>query len=185
MALAAVTPAEPEAEVLCLDRAAFSAFYRGALPHVYGYLLHRCGGNVAVAEDLSQEVFFAVVKDLRKGRRIDASLPWLLGIARHKLIDHFRRQVRSDHFFALGDDAVLADLALDTSAADARERAIAALGSLPASHRAVLVLRYLEGFSVPEIADALNRSIEAIESLLARGRVSFKRAYLEVSDEHR
>jgi RNA polymerase sigma-70 factor, ECF subfamily len=183
MTLAAVSPAEPEVELLRMDRDAFSTFYREALPHVYGFLLRRCGGNVAVAEDLSQEVFFAVVRDLRKGRHVEASLPWLLGIARHKLIDQFRRQVRSERLFTVGAEVAIGDLPLDASGEDARERAIDALGAIPASQRAVLVLRYLEGFSVAEIAGALNRSVEAVESLLARGRASFKRAYVEVSDE--
>src|SRR6266487_4352615 len=181
MPLAAVTPAEPEVAVVRLERDAFSAFYREALPHVYGYLLRRCGGNVALAEDLSQEVFHAVVRDLRNGRRVEASLPWLLGITRHKLIDQFRRQVRSARLFALAGEAEFADLPFDTSGEDARERAMTALGSISASHRAVLVLRYLEGFAVPEIASALGRSVEAVESLLARGRESFKRAYREDS----
>ena len=45
--------------------------------------------------------------------------------------------------------------------------------------RAALVLRHMEGLSVPELAQVLGRSVEAAESLLSRGRVGFKRAYLE------
>ena len=59
--------------------------------------------------------------------------------------------------------------------------AIAALAAVAASQRAALVLHYLDGFSVSEIANALGKSVEAVESLLARGRVSFKRAYLEAA----
>ena len=47
--------------------------------------------------------------------------------------------------------------------------------------RAALVLRHMEGLSVPELAQVLGRSVEAAESLLSRGRVGFKRAYLEES----
>jgi DNA-directed RNA polymerase specialized sigma24 family protein len=43
-------------------------------------------------------------------------------------------------------------------------------------------LRHLDGLSVPEVAATLERSVEAVESLLARGRVSFRRAYTEVSE---
>jgi RNA polymerase sigma-70 factor (ECF subfamily) len=46
----------------------------------------------------------------------------------------------------------------------------------------VLVLRYLDGLSVPEIAATVGRSVAAVESLVARGRVSFKRAYDEAGD---
>jgi len=180
MALVAVSPVEPKVDA-SLDPVAFTAFYRESMPHVYGYLLRRSGGNTALAEELTQEVFTAVVRDLRRGRRVEASLPVLLGIARHKLIDQFRRQVRSARLVTADDAVDISNLPLDASADDARERAGAALTAVPDSQRAVLVLRYLEGFSVSEIAAALDRSVEAVESLLARGRTSFKRAYLEGS----
>jgi RNA polymerase sigma-70 factor (ECF subfamily) len=63
----------------------------------------------------------------------------------------------------------------------AHERAVQALASVAAAQRAALVLCYLDGYSVPEAARLLGRSTEAVESLLARGRRSFKRAYLEES----
>ncbi len=62
------------------------------------------------------------------------------------------------------------------------ERAVEVLAQLPAAQRAALVLRHLDGLSVPEVARTLERSVEAVESLLARGRVSFRRAYAEVSE---
>jgi RNA polymerase sigma-70 factor (ECF subfamily) len=48
--------------------------------------------------------------------------------------------------------------------------------------RAALVLRHLDGYSVPEVAAALGRSVEATESLLARGRRHFRRAYTGADD---
>ena len=42
------------------------------------------------------------------------------------------------------------------------------------------MLRHLDGLSVPDIAEALGRSVESVESLLSRGRKSFRRAYQEV-----
>ena len=50
---------------------------------------------------------------------------------------------------------------------------------MAASQRAALVLCYVDGFSVAETAALLGKSVEAVESLLARGRHSFKRAYEE------
>jgi RNA polymerase sigma-70 factor, ECF subfamily len=64
-------------------------------------------------------------------------------------------------------------------AGEARDRAIAALASVAASQRAALVLCYVDGYSVPEAARLLDKSVEAVESLLARGRSAFKRSYLE------
>ena len=181
LAIAIMELAAPEIKALGLDPDAFRAVYEEALPCIYGYLLHRCGGDVAAAEDLTQETFLAIVTDLRKGRRVDTSLPWLYGIARHKLLDHFRRQARDERFVANEDGADLEDVALDVSGERARERTAAALAGVPASQRVTLILRYLDGFSVLEVAAALDKSVEAVESLLARGRTSFKRAYLEAS----
>ena len=172
--------ATEEVERLGLDPERFRLFFEDSLPYVYGYFLHRVGGNVGVAEDLTQETFLALVSDLKRNRHADVSLKWLYGIARHKLLDHYRRKTRHERLFTDTDED-LGDVPFDASGDDARERAVAALALVPLAQRAALVLRYLDGFSVPEVAATLDKSIEAIESLLARGRVSFKRAYLEAS----
>ena len=163
--------------------AAFRAFYDDALPRVYGYFFHRCGCKVAVAEDLTQETFLAAVSELKKGRPVEHPVAWVLGIARHKLLDHYRREERETRkLTAVQQAESIADEALVRSGEASRERALEALGAVAGSQRAALVLRYLDGFSVPEIADTLGRSVEATESLLARGRESFKRAYVEEGD---
>jgi hypothetical protein len=99
-----------EVAALGLDPEKFRAFYEEALPGIYGYFLHRCGGSVPVAEDLTQETFLASVDELKRGRRPEAPIPWIYGIARHKLLDHYRMQARAEQ--PLADAA----LALDDSA---------------------------------------------------------------------
>ncbi len=168
-----------EAEALGLDAERFRAFYEDALPRIYGYFLHRCAGSVPVAEDLTQETFVAAVDELRKGRRPETPIPWIYGIARHKLLDHYRKLARAEQ--PLAD----AELALDESAFlvqddGGRERAAAALAAVPAAQRTALVLCYLDGFTAAEVGGELGKSTAAVHSLLERGRESFKRAYLEV-----
>jgi len=158
----------------------FRTFYEETLPTVYGYLLHRCGGSAATAEDLTQETFLAAVAELRKGRAVENPSAWVVGIARHKLLDHYRRQSRSGRVVDL-DGGADGDLPSGDGDDTARERTVAALALVPAAQRAALVLRHLDGYSVPEVAGLLGRSVEAVESLLARGRVSFRRAYVEVN----
>jgi RNA polymerase sigma-70 factor, ECF subfamily len=166
------------ADALGLDRDGFRAFYDDALPRVYGYFLHRVGGAAPLAEDLTQETFLAAGRELKKGRRVDAPLGWILGIARHKLVDHLRRQERSVRLVDGGLDEATADVPVEDGSLF-RDRAVAALSGVAASQRAALVLRHLDGLSVPEVARELDRSVEAVESLLARGRVSFRKAYAE------
>src|SRR2546429_8424155 len=94
--------AEPESLTTV---AAFRAFYANALPLVYGYLRARCGGSVAAAEDLTQETFMAAVQWIKGGGPVDAPLPWVVGIAKRKLLDHYRKEERSERRLALAWDA--------------------------------------------------------------------------------
>ena len=174
LAMPDMEPVGTKAEALGLDGDGFRRFYDDALPRVYGYLLRRCGGSVSVAEDLTQETFLAAVSELRRGRRIEAPVPWVYGIARHKLLDHYRRQERGAR-----DTRSESETSVAVTPDEVDDRALAALAAVPASQRIALVLRHVDGLSVPEVAAALGRSVEAVESLLVRGRVGFRRAYAE------
>src|SRR3954451_18711136 len=74
------------------------SLYDEALPQVYGYLLSRCGQR-ALAEDLTAETFLAAVDTVRKDQPVSAA--WLVGVARHKLADHWRRQAREERGLSL------------------------------------------------------------------------------------
>jgi RNA polymerase sigma-70 factor (ECF subfamily) len=171
----------PEAErTLDTSPGSFAAFYDQALPRIYSYFVHRCGGSTAVAEDLTQDTFLAVVAELKRGRRVRTPTAWVYGIARHKLLDHYRREERADRELASESEEAREELVV-ADQSHARERAVAALGAVAASQRAALVLCNVDGYSTPDAARLLGKSTEAVESLLARGRQSFKRAYLEES----
>jgi RNA polymerase sigma-70 factor (ECF subfamily) len=154
------------------------ALYDHALPQVYGYLLSRCGQR-ALAEDLTAETFLAAVDAVRAGRAAHVSTGWLVGVARHKLSDHWRRQAR--------EQRVLRAVAAEPGPAhgpddpwDARLDAMAArdvLGRLGPHHRAALTLRYMDDLPVPEVADLLGRTVHATEALLVRARSAFRAVY--------
>jgi RNA polymerase sigma-70 factor, ECF subfamily len=178
----AIRPSDPvPLRVEPLDGETFASFYEQALPRVFGYFLHRCGGVVSVAEDLTQDTFLAAVSELRKQRHVNDPMPWLFGVARHKLLDHYRRQARSERSLDVEPDLEPVAFSVDEFDAEARARAVAALAEVAASQRAALVLRHMDGLSVPQVAASLGKSVEAAESLLSRGRESFRRAYREVS----
>jgi RNA polymerase sigma-70 factor (ECF subfamily) len=162
----------------------FRAFYADTLPRVYGYFYHRLGADPTVAEDLTQDTFLAAVAELRRGTHVVAPVPWILGVARHKLLDHIRRQRRAGWAHLSWDDVVDDDTLIAPEDDEvARARAVSALASVPSPQREALLLRHLDGFSVPEVAAAIDRSVSATESLLARGRVSFRRSYREARDD--
>ncbi len=150
--------------------------YDAALPHVYGYLLSRCGQRV-LAEDLAAETFLAAVSACRARRPPELSAAWLVGVARHKLVDHWRRQEREQRGLQLlhgeqaGPPADPWPAELDALLA---RQVLSALGPV---HRAALTLRYLDGLPVVEVATHLQRSVAATEALLGRARAAFRKAY--------
>ena len=160
-----------------VDLADFRSLYFESLPHVYGYLLRRVGGDEALAEDLTQETYLAGVAELRCGQS-GLSTPWLIGVARHKLVDHFRRLAREERKLALVAEERARDRPWQWSDMPV-DQVLASLIALPALQRAAVGLRYLDDVPVPEIARLLDRSIHATESLLARGRDGLRRHYLE------
>lgn len=159
------------------------AIYRAALPQVYGYLLPRCG-SVAIAEDLTAETFEAAVAGVRQGQVREVTVAWLIAVARHKLVDHWQRVGREQRGLAAverehvdADDPW--DEILDLHAAHA------ALWRLSVPQRLALTLRYLDGLSVPEVAEQLGRSVHATETLLVRARAALRRVYEEEERDER
>lgn len=152
--------------------------YDEALPHVYGYLLRRCEGP-EVAEDLTAETFLAAVDTLRRGSAPPLTVPWIIGVARHKLVDHWRREGRAGRNLE-----VMAAFSRPSEPAEDpwdehldAVTAHATLDTLPAHYRGALTLRYLDDLSVPEVADVLGLGVHATEGLLVRARAAFRRAY--------
>ena len=154
------------------------SLYDGAVVEVHGYLFARCR-NRETAEELTADVFMAAVSSIRRSTVAEVTTAWLIGIARHKLVDHWRRAEREQRrLHAVADDPTVDkaevdpwDVQLDVLAA--RD----ALEQLDAKHRAVLTLRYLDGLSVPEVAAVVGRSVHATEALLVRARRAFRDAY--------
>lgn len=154
---------------------ALLALYDRALPEVYGYFVRRCDGT-AVAEDLTAETFLAAVSAVQRGTVPHLTTAWLIGVARHKLVDHWRRKARDErNLQALADDQATEDDPWEAhlNAAVAHEM----LSRLGAHHRIALTLRYLDGLPVAEVADQLGRTVHATEALLVRARSAFRRVY--------
>ncbi len=161
---------------------ALLAAYDDALPHVYGYLLSRCG-RAALAEDLTGETFLAAVDAVRRDDPPPVSVAWLVGVARHKLADHWRRQAREDRgLVALEGTGPQHDDPWDVHLDALRARHV--LDRLSPLHRAVLTLRYVDDLSVPDVATVVDRSVHATEGLLVRARAAFRRAYDAEEDVH-
>jgi len=148
----------------------FAAFYRIHLPDVYGYLLRLCAGDRAQAEDLTQDVCLALVEELRQGRTERADIRWLITVARSRFIDAARRERRRQSKLELIRREQPRDE--EPTSSDVLDQ----LDQLQPLHRAVLVLRYVDAMSVPDVATAIGRNLGSTNSLLARARAELRRA---------
>jgi RNA polymerase sigma-70 factor (ECF subfamily) len=155
------------------------AIYDRALPQVYGYLRARTSTDAA-AEDLASETFLAAIDALQRGAVPELSVAWLIRVARNKLVDQWRREEREERkrfrLLESSDDDEAGD---ETDERFERARVHVCLGDLGAHHRAALTLRYLDGLSVPDVADHLGRTVHATEALLVRARRAFRARYHE------
>jgi len=162
-------------EAVFADEDAFRAWYDAALPRVHRYLFNRCGRDRGLAEELTQDTFVEAVRSRRRFTGGDDPLAWVIGIARHRLADHFRRLERQER------GVVRLTLQADPLAAepwhDRDDALAAAVAALPAMQRAAIILRYLDDLPVREVARLLDHSEKAVESLLSRGRDALRRTY--------
>lgn len=166
------------AMALTLGSEGFVELYERTVADVYSYLASRVGDR-GVAEDLTQEVFVVGARRSSDGDRVD--LAWLIGVARHKLVDHWRARGREDRNLALAHSMTRGPA--DDTGAFEPGRAALVLSDLNPNYRTALVLRHVDGLTVSAVADHLGRSVEATEQILSRARAAFRDKYQGLSDD--
>jgi RNA polymerase sigma-70 factor (ECF subfamily) len=134
---------------------------------------YRLLGNRAEAEDVAQEAMLRLWKQARDWRQGEAKVTtWLYRVVANLCIDRQRRarggSVALDAIPEPADGRASAD---ETLQQRARAEALqAALNDLPERQRQAVVLRHIEGLANPEIAEIMEITIEAVESLTSRGK---------------
>ena len=128
------------------------------------------------------EALLAAAHRYRDGEADAVTVPWIMGVARHKLLEHWRRSEREQVRLRILWGSREASLASWTEQASP-ERALGVLRRMAPIHQAVLALRYVDDLPVADVARELGRSLHATESLLTRAKAAFRRAYVESCDE--
>ena len=143
------------------------------VPRILGYAA-RLLNDRAEAEDVAQEAMlrlWRVAPDWRQGEAKIST--WLYRVTTNLCTDRLRLRMRRN-VVALDDAPDIADAAPGAVAvlieADRMAALNAALTSLPDRQREAVVMRHIEGLSNPEIADVMDIGIEAVESLISRGK---------------
>ena len=165
------------------DPVAFSEVYRRYSKRIYGYCLARLMEPEAAA-DAAQEVFVRFLDAPRKG--IEQPRAWLFGVARHVTIDAIRKRSRTpdptdDEAMERAVGASATDTADEALGRDDARNVFVALRRLRPRYREALILRELHHETSADMADALETTPGAVDTLVSRARDAFGRAYAEVS----
>src|SRR3989344_1462048 len=143
-----------------MKRRKFVKLYKEHRIPIYRYIYFRVNSKEE-AEDLASEVFLRVFNYFKKNQPQNARA-FFYKVARDLLVDFYRKNQRSLPEFELkAEDKHFLDL-------------YHALSGLNADHREVVVLRYFEGFSIPEIAQITGKKEKNVEMMLYRSKNKLK-----------
>lgn len=153
------------------DRDAALALTTRLSPRVMGFAARMLRGDRHEAEDVTQEAMLRLWRIAPDWRQGEAKVTtWLYRVTANLCTDRLRRRrgVGLDTIAEPEDERPSAAAAMMQAA---RARALdEALAALPERQRVAVVLRHIEGRTNPEIAEVLEISVEAVESLTARGK---------------
>lgn len=174
MALDAYADASDEALLVLYgngDASAAQILTSRLAPRVLGFASRLLGGDRAEAEDVTQEAMLRLWKQAGQWRQGEAKVTtWLYKVVSNLCTDRLRKR-RSVDIDTIEEPADERQSAVDGLIEADRAAALqTALMQLPDRQRIAVSLRHLEGASNPEIAEILDISIEAVESLTARGK---------------
>ncbi len=173
-------PIDPIEQARTGDAAAIGSLYERYHLPVFRYLYYRTG-DLQTAEDLTSEVFIRMIRSLPGYRPQEVPfLGWLFQIARNLSIDHYRK-MGSMSVLPL-EDTLPAHNDDPTRAIDRRltsRRLADALRSINEDQRDVIVLRFVAGMPIAEVAQALAKSEDAIKGLQRRGLIALRQLLLE------
>jgi len=159
------------------SKEAFDLLYQRHLPNVYRRVRYVIPESDV--EDVTQEVFIAVLRSLSSFRGEAQFGTWLRTLTNHKVAEFYRRRSRKQ-------EPLLAPLSeasgtLTGSTSKVMEERIyiqGALQKLPENYREIILLRFAEDLQFNEIADLTHQNLEATKSLFRRA-ISALRSYLD------
>ena len=167
------------AAVLRKDRKATAEFVSRFADGIYAYVHSRLLPRRDLVDDLVQEVFLAAWENLQQYRGASPLQAWLMGIARHKVEDHYRARLRAPGAIddLDGDSDVLAsfpDFESLLAQEQVRKNTWRVMSGLPEQYRLALIWRYWEKASARDMAAKTGKTEKAMERLLARARAEFR-----------
>ena len=140
--------------------------------------------NETDAEDITQEVFIELYENLQSFREESKLSTWIYRITINKVLDFEKRKTRQKHggllkrIFSVREEEEPVSFHHPGAALDNKENAailLKAMKKLPSAQQAAFTLHKIEGLSYKEVADVMDTSLYAVESLIARAKTGLKK----------
>jgi RNA polymerase sigma factor (sigma-70 family) len=167
------------------DPIAFSEVYRRYHKRIYGYCLAR-SLSPETAADATQEVFMKLLR--AEPGSIENPRAWLFTIARNVVIDTIRKRTRTPEDSGIEEESLAwdklksADTADEVLARSDARNVFLALRTMRPRYRTALIMREIHGQSAQDMAEALETTPGAVDTLVSRARDAFGIAYASVGD---
>jgi len=164
--------------------ASFRAMYEQNRLSVFRYIYALTGGLQDDAEDLAAETFLRAWKARHQYvGEAEASIGWLIGIARRLVIDEYHRKMRAarDLPVTLQRESTPEQTALHT---EQKKFLLRLVADLPEDQREILILRYLLDWRVNDIARHLGVSENNVSVSLHRTLVKLRERWMELDSDH-
>jgi RNA polymerase sigma-70 factor (ECF subfamily) len=158
------------------DSEAFGALYDAYVDRIYRYLRLRTGDPLE-AEDLTEQVFIRAWHAIDRFQQRDRPfVAWLYAIASNAVVDYFRARRREEPLDqALVDPAPAHDPLVASELASRRQVLAKAIRQLPPEQQQIVILRFVEGLSVAEVAAIIGKREGNIRVIQHRALAALRR----------
>jgi RNA polymerase sigma-70 factor (ECF subfamily) len=162
------------------NRELFKTLYEDNFNYIFAFVFSRLAGNKEAAEDIVQETFLSALKSLESFKNKSSYKTWLCGIAKNKIINYYQRELKKHSYICIDEIYEAIDtccIETDFLICEERKIILIVLNKLPATYRYVLILKYIDKYSVKEISEILEKTPKAIDGILQRAKIEFKKEY--------
>lgn len=161
----------------------FKEIYELNFDYVYSFVFSRVSANREITEDIVQETFYSAMKSLHRYKGNSSYKTWLCGIAKNLIFNFYRKTMDKEHISYDECEEELGcfeNVELEVINSEARSTILKVLNEISPVYRYVLILKYMDDYSVKEIAKCLCKTPKAIDGILQRAKINFKKEYLKL-----
>ena len=155
------------------DNAAFPILVRRHKEKVRN-IIYITMNNSALVDDIAQDVFITVYRNLKYFRFESQFTTWLYRITVNRCKDYLRKMNVRKIFFPVEDGIEISDHSTPVENNEISKIVIDAISKLPIKLRMPLIMKDIEGFSYQEISESLNCEMGTVKSRIFRGREKLK-----------